>query len=348
MQISEILQKTSGKLAVTDDAVLATDILRVAPLDCAVSGELSFLTNPAHLNKARTTAASAILVAEALPELSVPQIITPNPYVAMAELAALLNVSEREYPQAKQLTHIHPQAEVDEQAVIYPYVFIDKGSVIAAGTVVYPHCYIGAGVTIGKHCTLFPHVTIFDNCEIGNQVVINASAVIGNDGFGFAQTGKEAVKIPHSGRIVIEDNCEIGALNTIARATFAETRIRSGCKLDAQVHIGHNVDLGKFSLIAAQSGIAGSTKVGRNLIMAAQTGIANSLTIPDYVVLGTRGGINKSPPASGQYAGAPALPGSLWRRQQAVYKNLPALAKRVQELEREVRRLKGEVTTSDS
>ena len=340
MQIREILQKTAGKLAVADEAVLATDIVRVAPLEQAVSGELSFLTNFAHLDKARRTAASAILVAEALPELSVPQIITTNPYVAMAEMAMLLNASAREYPPRSQLTHIHPQAEVDEQAIIYPYVFVDKGSSIGAGTVVYPHCYIGAEVTMGKNCTLFPSVTVFDNCEIGNQVVINASAVIGNDGFGFAQTGMEAVKIPHRGRIIIEDNCEIGALNTIARATFAETRIRAGCKLDAQVHIGHNVDLGKFSLIAAQSGIAGSTKIGRNLIMAAQTGIANSLTIPDHVVLGTRGGMNKSPPTSGQYAGAPALPGHAWRRQQAVYKNLPALAKRVQELERELRKLK--------
>jgi len=340
MRIREILQKTAGKLAVTDEAVLATEIVRVAPLDLAVSGELSFLTNPAHLDKARTTAASAILVAAPIPELNVPQIITANPYVSMAELATQLNASDREYPPRSQLTHLHPQAEVDAQAIIYPYVFIDKGSRIAAGSVIYPHCFIGAGVTIGENCTLYPNVTIFDDCEIGKQVVINAGAVIGNDGFGFAQTGMEAVKIPHRGRIVIEDNCDIGASNTIARATFAETRIRAGCKLDAQVHIGHNVDLGKFSLIAAQSGIAGSTKVGRNLIMAAQTGIANSLTIPDHVVLGTRGGINKSPPSSGQYAGAPALPGSVWRRQQAVYKNLPALAKKVQELERELRRLK--------
>ena len=340
MQIREILQKTVGKLAVMDEAVLATEIVRVAPLDQAVSGELSFLTNPAHLDKAHTTAASAILVAAAIPELSVPQIITANPYVAMAELATQLNRSDREYPPRSQLTHIHPQAEVDEQAIIYPYVFIDKGSRIGAGSVVYPHSFIGVGVTIGKNCTIYPNVTILDNCEIGMNVVINAGAVIGNDGFGFAQTGMEAVKIPHSGRIVIEDNCEIGALNTIARATFAETRIRAGCKLDAQVHIGHNVDLGKFGLIAAQSGIAGSTKIGRNLIMAAQTGIANSLTIPDYVVLGTRGGISKSPPTSGQYAGAPALPGAEWRRQQAVYKNLPALAKKVQALERELRRLK--------
>ncbi len=340
MQLGEVLQKTAGKLAVADEAVLAIEITRVAPLDQAVSGELSFLTNPAHLGKARTTAASAILVAAAVPELSVPQIITANPYVAMAELAALLDGSDREYPPRSQLTHVHSQAEVDTQAILYPYVFIDKGSVIGGGSVIYPHSYIGAGVVVGKNCTIFPQVTIFDDCEIGDNVVINAGAVIGNDGFGFAQTGREAVKIPHRGRIVIEDNCEIGALNTIARATFAETRIRTGCKLDAQVHIGHNVDLGKFSLIAAQSGIAGSTKVGRNLIMAAQTGIANSLTIPDHVVLGTRGGISKNPATSGQYAGAPALPGALWRRQQAVYKNLPALAQRVQKLERELRRLK--------
>lgn len=340
MRIREILQKTEGRLAVTDEAVLAIEIVRVAPLDLAVSGELSFLTNPAHLDKARTTAASAILVAAAIPELNVPQIVTANPYVAMAELATQLNASDREYPPRGQLTHLHPQAEVDAQAIIYPYVFVDKDSRIAAGSVIYPHCFIGAGVTIGENCTLYPNVTVFDDCEIGNNVVINAGAVIGNDGFGFAQTGMEAVKIPHRGRIVIEDNCDIGASNTIARATFAETRIRAGCKLDAQVHIGHNVDLGRFSLIAAQSGIAGSTKVGRNLIMAAQTGIANSLTIPDHVVLGTRGGINKSPSSSGQYAGAPALPGSVWRRQQAVYKNLPALAKKVQELERELRRLK--------
>ena len=150
MQIREILQKTAGKLAVTDEAVLAIDIVRVAPLDQAVSGELSFLTNPAHLAKARTTAASAILVAEPLSELSVPQIITANPYVAMAEMATLLNASAREYPPRSQLTHIHPQAEVSDQAIIYPYVFIDKGSSIGAGTIVYPHCYIGAEVTIGK------------------------------------------------------------------------------------------------------------------------------------------------------------------------------------------------------
>ena len=340
MQIREILQKTAGTLAVPDAGVLATEINRVAPLDQASSGDLSFFTNPAHLDKAHQTAASAILVATVVPELAVPQIITANPYVAMAEMAMLLNTTGKEHPPTHELAYIHPQAVIDAEAVIYPYVFVGKDSHVGAGSVIYPHCYIGEQVTIGKNCTIHPNVTILANCEIGANVIINAAAVIGNDGFGFARTDMEAVKIPHCGRIVIEDNCEIGALNTIARATFAETRLRAGCKLDAQVHIGHNVDLGQFSLIAAQSGIAGSTKVGRNLVMAAQTGIANGLNVPDHVVLGTRGGLSKSPPASGQYAGAPALPGAAWRRQQAVFKNLPALAKKVQEMERELRQLR--------
>ena len=228
---------------------MSLDIRRVAPLDCAVKGELSFLTNIAHLDKARTTAASAILVAAAVPELSVPQIITPNPYVAMAELATQLNSITKEHPPSRELACIHPQAEVAAEAVIYPHVFIDKDSRVGAHSVIYPNVYIGAQVSIGQHCVIHPNVTIYDNCEIGSHVVINASAVIGNDGFGFAQTGVEAIKIPHSGRIIIEDNCEIGALNSIARGTFAETRLRQGCKLDAQVHIGHNVDLGKFGLI---------------------------------------------------------------------------------------------------
>lgn len=342
MQIREILQKTTGQLAIPDENVLDTEIHRVAPLDQAVSGELSFLTNPTHRDKAFSTTASAILTAEALPELSVPQIVTPNPYVAMAKIATELNCIDREYPPPSELSHIHPQAKVDTQAIIYPYVFIDRDSCVGAHSVIYPHCYLGAQVAIGKNCVIHPNVTILDNCQIGDNVIINAGAVIGNDGFGFAQTGMEAVKIPHSGRIIIEDNCEIGALNSIARATFAETRIRSGCKLDAQVHIGHNVDLGNFGLIAAQSGIAGSTKVGRNLIMAGQSGIANGLNIPDHVVLGAKTGMNKSVPTSGQYAGAPASPGAAWRRQQAVIKNLPALVKRVQELERQLQELKNQ------
>ena len=329
MKISEILQITAGNLREAGSEVLDLEITRVSPLDCAVKGEISFLSNPRHRDAVFTTKASAVLVKEFISDLRIPQIIVADPYVAMAEIAGLLHGRTKTHPARGNLSYIDPQAQIDPQAIIYPFAFIGANSCVGKHSVIYPHCFIDANVEIGARTIINPQVTIHDNCRIGDNVTIHAGTVIGCDGFGFAQTQAEAVKIPHTGRIVIEDNCEIGALNTIARATFAETRIRSGTKLDAQVHIAHNVDLGRFSLIAAQSGIAGSTKVGDKLVMGGQTGIGPGLNLPANVVLGARGGLAKQIAVGGQYAGSPAIPASLWRRQQVALKALPDLLNRL-------------------
>lgn len=329
MKISEILQITRGDLRESGSDVLDLEITRVSPLDRAVKGEISFLSNPRHKDAVFTTKASAVLVREFLSDLYIPQIIVADPYLAMAEIAGLLHRRTKTHPSQGSLSYIDPQAHIDPQAIVYPFVFIGANSRVGKHSVIYPHCFIDAHVEIGAHTVINPRVTIHDNCHIGDNVTIHAGTVIGCDGFGFAQTQTEAVKIPHTGRIIIEDNCEIGALNTIARATFAETRIRTGTKLDAQVHIAHNVDLGRFSLIAAQSGIAGSTKVGDKLIMGGQTGIGPGLNLPSHIVLGARGGLAKQVSASGQYAGSPAIPASLWRRQQVALKALPDLLSRL-------------------
>lgn len=200
-------------------------------------------------------------------------------------------------------SHISSEAEIEEGVHISPFCVIEKGAVIKKGTFLYPFVYVGENAKIGENCIIHSHVYIGYNCEIGNNCQIFAGCVIGADGFGYIDTGNGLIKIPQIGKVVIEDDCEIGANTTIDRATIGETRIKRGTKIDNLVQIAHNCEIGEFTVIAAQTGIAGSCKIGKRVKMGGQVGIADHLTIGDGAILTAKAGVAKDVPSGKIYSG---------------------------------------------
>jgi UDP-3-O-[3-hydroxymyristoyl] glucosamine N-acyltransferase len=197
---------------------------------------------------------------------------------------------------------------------------------------------IGDKVSIGNDCTIYPNATILERCVIADRVIIHSGTVIGSDGFGFAPDGKSYYKIIHTGNVQIDDDVEIGANNTIDRATFGTTRIGRGVKTDNLVHIAHNVVVGENTVLVAQVGISGSVTIGKNVIMAGQAGVAGHLTIGDGATVGPQTGVGKPVP-DGQIvsSGIPEMPHRLWLRVQRLIPKLPDLSKRLSKMEKKVK-----------
>jgi UDP-3-O-[3-hydroxymyristoyl] glucosamine N-acyltransferase len=235
---------------------------------------------------------------------------------------------------------IHPEAKIGKDVRIGAHVVIGKGCEVGDRTRILPNCVLMDGVKVGQDCLLYPLVSVREECEIGNRVIIHNGAVIGSDGFGFAPHEGVYHKIPQVGRVVIEDDVEIGANCTIDRATMGETRIRRGAKLDNLVHIAHNVEVGEWTVMAAQAGISGSTKIGHHVMVGGQVGTVGHIRIGNYVQIGAQSGVSKSIPDGEIVFGYPARPIMRTKRIEAVVNQLPELLKRVKELERQVEALR--------
>ncbi|HEY8368325.1 MAG TPA: UDP-3-O-(3-hydroxymyristoyl)glucosamine N-acyltransferase, partial [Thermodesulfobacteriota bacterium] len=207
---------------------------------------------------------------------------------------------------------------------------------IGAGAWLVSGVHLGEGVEIGEATTLHPHVTVYPDCRIGSRVIVHAGTVIGSDGFGFARTPNGAVKVPQVGRVVIEDDVEIGANCAIDRATLGETRIGRGVKIDNLVQIGHNVQLGPGTIVVAQAGISGSTKVGRGVTIAGQAGLVGHVEVGDGVIVTAQTGVTNDVPAGQVVSGSPHRPHGEWKRIMAAMADLPNLRQRVKALERRV------------
>jgi UDP-3-O-[3-hydroxymyristoyl] glucosamine N-acyltransferase len=215
---------------------------------------------------------------------------------------------------------------------------------IGEGSKIFPHTFIGDNVTIGKNCIIHPSVKVLHDCQLGNHVTIHAGTVIGSDGFGFApQADGSFKKVPQIGNVVIEDHVEIGANTTIDRATMGSTCIKSGAKLDNLIQIAHNVEVGNSTVIAAQAGVSGSTKIGSNVMIGGQAGLVGHIQIADGSKINAQSGVSKSlkEPFSA-VTGSPAADYTSALRSQAVFRNLPQLEKRIQELENIIKQLMAE------
>lgn len=313
------------------------EIRSVRPMNEAGPFDLTFLANPKYRKSVPALKAGAILVSERLPEAAIPQVVVPSPYLAMALLM------QHFYPLPEPEHGISPQAYVHQEALISDNVeiragcVVEKGARIGSGTILYPGCSIGYGVEIGERCILYPRVTLQDRVRIGNRVIIQSGAVIGSDGFGYAEgPGGERVKIPQVGTVVLEDDVEIGANVTIDRATFGETVVGKGSKVDNLVQIAHNVRIGQHAVIVAQAGVSGSTKIGDRVVLAGQVGVVGHIEIGAGSMVGAQSGVSQTLPAGSRVSGSPALPHSLWLRIQGALKSLPALMKRVSHLEKNV------------
>jgi len=321
------------ELAVKIGAELVGDgnlsIHSVNTLEEAKAGQISFLANPKYVKQLETTNASAVIVSPGVKHERLPLLKSKEPYYAFTQAVVALH-GYRKHP----LRGISPAAHVDPTASI------------GEGTIVYPGVYVGPRTKVGRDCVLHANVVIYEDCIIGDRVIINANSSIGPDGFGFATLNGIQHKIPQVGKVIIEDDVEVGANTAIDRAALGSTVIGKGSKVGNLNAIGHNVRIGEHSLIVAQVGIAGSVRIGHHCTMAGQVGVAGHLKIGNNVTLGAQTGVMDDIPDQSTYIGAPAMPAQQARRVYSLFTQLPDLLQRIKQLEQKVEELSSEETDS--
>ena len=328
-----------AELAELLDAKLIGDgqceITGLATLENAKPGQLSFLSNPSYASQLKTCEASAILIDEKyLDNCSGNKLVTGTPYVSFAKATSLFDNSP------VPLLGIHDSASIDSSAVIGKNVSIAANAVISAnvslgdGVVIGAGCYLGESVSLGNACKLHSSVTLYHRVALGMNVVIHSGSVIGADGFGFAFDGVKSVKIHQLGGVKIGNDVEIGAGSTIDRGALEDTEIGNGVKIDNQVQIGHNCNIGEHTIICGCVGIAGSVTIGKNCIMGGGSGVVGHITIADKVQVSAMSLVSQPIPKSGMYStGTIQAKTSEWKRNAIRFQQLDSIAKRLKEIE---------------
>jgi UDP-3-O-[3-hydroxymyristoyl] glucosamine N-acyltransferase len=311
------------------------DITRVASIDNAEPGDLTFLANSKYAAELASTRASAVIVGPDDRGSAAALLRTSNPYLAFARAVGLLNPTPRPTPGVHPTAIVAPDAVLEADLTIGPYVVIGAGARIGARTAIAPHAVIGAGAVLGPDCLVHARVSIRERVQIGARCVIQDGAVVGSDGFGFAhrEDGSHE-KIPQVAAVVIEDDVEIGANTTIDRPAIGETRVKAGTKIDNLVQIAHGVSVGKNALLAAQVGVAGSTVIGDSVMFGGQVGVTGHVTVGDRVRASAKTGVTGNVPADTFITGYPHLENLEWRKAYAVVRRLPELRKQLLDLER--------------
>ena len=314
----------------------AVEITGIAPIDMAVTGQLAFIAQAAYDEWLDRTPAAAVLVRPDSPRGKCPCIIrVANPYLAFVRVAKeIFKIGEPKHSGIHETARIDPSAQLEAGVSIGALSVISENVCIGAGSIIGTHVYIGSGTTIGANCQIADGVILRHDVAIGDRVIIQSGSVVGSDGFGYVRDGEIYHKIPHVGRVVLEDDVEIGANCTIDRATFGETRICKGAKLDNLIQVGHNVRIGANTVIAAQTGISGSTKIGKNVVVGGQAGLVGHITIGDAAIIGARAGATKSIPAGLTVSGFPAKPHHQARREEAALRKAPEMLRRLKRIER--------------
>ena len=317
----------------------------IAKIEEGIEGALSFLANPKYEHYIYETKSSVVLVNKSfVPSASIGATLirVENSYEAFASLLRLVDQARPRKKGIHPAAIIETSAKVGSDVFIGPYAYIGENCIIGDGCSIYPHVYIGDNTRLGNSCTLNPGVKIYHDCLLGEGCIIHAGSVIGSDGFGFApQSDNEFMKIPQLGNVVLEDHVEIGANVTIDRATMGSTIIRKGVKLDNLIQIGHNVEVGENTVMAAQTGISGSTKIGKNCMFGGQVGLAGHLKIADGTKIGAQGGIlGDVKEENTVILGSPAIELKQYLRSTVVFKKLPEMKVKIDSLEKEIESLK--------
>ncbi len=348
MTIEKIKELTGGRLIMPEDrqakkssspaSVSVSAINAIAPLETAKEGEITFAVSIKLKEMVDKTMASAIILPEKWPyEIKIPAVLVADPYLAFAKIASWF-YKKRIY---KKKMGIMPGAVIGSDCKISKTAFIGDNAVIGDRVIIgdkviiHPNTVVMDGCSIDKGAIIYPNVTLYPNTVIGKDCIIHAGAVIGSDGFGYAYCPEDGfIKIPQTGRVIIEDNCEIGANTTIDRATFDETVIKTGTKMDNLVQIAHNCKVGAHSVIVAQVGIAGSTKIGDGCMIGGQAGIVGHLSIGNRVKIGAQAGVAQDIEDNAIVSGSPAIPHRLWLRTSALIKRLPEMFKDIEKIKR--------------
>jgi len=322
------------------------EIVRIAGIEHAQPGDLTFLANPRYSRLLKTTRASAVILGPGEP-VRVPCAVlrSENPYMSFARAVELFDTPITHPKGIDPSSSIEPDATLGPDVAIGPFVTVGPGAVIGSRTAVFPRVVIGAGARVGDDCVIHARVSIRERVVVGDRVIIQDGAVIGSDGFGFVKRpdGSHA-KIPEHAAVVIEDDVEIGANTTIDRPSVGETRIGAGAKIDNLVQIAHGVSVGRHALLAAQVGIAGSSVIEDDVTLAGQVGVSGHLRIGKGVVATAQTGIPNSLDAGEFVSGYPAIANRDWLKSSAVFRQLPALKKRIVQLEQRIAELEEQLT----
>lgn len=338
---AQIAVLVNGKVDGNADIAVAS----FGKIEEAQQGQLAFLANPKYEDFLYTTKASIIIVnntQEIKQPITATLIKVPDAYSAFATLLdKYQQIQQQQLTGIQQPVYIDATAKIGDNVFIGAFAYIGKNVVVGDGTKIYPSTFIGDNVTIAQHTILHPGVKIYHDCIIGSKVTIHAGSVIGADGFGFApQADGSFKKVPQIGNVLIEDNVEIGSNTCIDRATIGSTIIKSGAKLDNLLQIAHNVEVGNNTVIAAQTGVSGSTKIGNNVMIGGQAGLAGHLIIGDGAKINAQTGVGKAVKPGTSVTGTPFDEFRKYMRNQAFVRSLPQMEKRLKELEALVKELR--------
>lgn len=338
----QIAQFIQGRVEGDENASINT----FAKIEEGKKGAISFLANPKYTHYLYETESSIVLVDETieLEKQAKPTLIrVSNARDCVAKLLQLYESMKPKKQGIDSLAFISPKAKIGKDVYIGAFAYIGDNTVVGDGTMIYPHATIMEDVVLGKDCIIYPNTSIYHGCKIGNNVIIHSGSVIGADGFGFApnqETGQYD-KIPQIGIVTIEDNVEIGANTCIDRSTMGTTTIHKGVKLDNLVQIAHNVEVGENTVMSAQVGIAGSTKVGQWCMFGGQVGIAGHISIGNKVFLGAQSGVPGNIKKDNQsLIGTPPMEPRSYFKSQAIFQRLPEIYKQLNDLQKEVEKLK--------
>lgn len=346
-----VMQFSAHQIATLIDGTIEgnpdVSVERLAKIEEGSAGSLSFLSNPKYEPYLYTTQASVVIVNDSL---QVTKAIAPtlirvkDAYSAFSTLLDVYNRLRLERTGIEEPSFVHETAKLGENIYIGAFSYIGKDCVIGNNCKIYPHVYVGDNVTLGDDTTLFPGVVVYFDCVIGKNVTIHSGTIIGSDGFGYApQEDGSYRKVSQTGNVIIEDNVEIGANTVVDRATMGATIIRQGVKLDNLIQIAHNVEVGNDTVIAAQSGVSGSTKIGKRAVIGGQVGVVGHITIAPSSQIQAQSGVNKSIVAEGKkWSGTPAAPYNAQMRSQVVYSRLPELERRLEQLEQLLSKVESE------
>lgn len=317
------------------------EVSKLSKIEEGEKGSLTFLSNPKYNSYLYTTNASIAIVNKtfvAEKEIETTLIKVADAYAAFSKLLEFYNQVKNNKFGREEPHYISKTATVGSDEYIGAFSYIGENVKVGNNVKIYPNVTISDNVTIGDNTTVFSGARIYSETSIGNNCVIHAGVIIGCDGFGFApNTDGQYDKVPQTGNVVIEDNVDIGSATTIDRATLGSTVIRKGVKLDNQIQIAHNVEVGENTVIAAQTGVAGSTKIGSNCMIGGQVGISGHITIGDNVKIGAQSGISKSVESNKVIMGTPAFEILDFNRSYVHFRNLPKMASKLNKLERDLK-----------
>lgn len=342
-RLGELARRVGG--AVVGDA--ARTIRGVATLDAAGPHEISFLTNPRYRESARSTRAGALLVAPSSGVCGPDLLEVAEPYLALAVLLELFHPLERQPAGVSPAAHVAPDVRLGADVRVGPFAVLESGVSLGHRVAVEAACVVGRGSSVGDDSVLMPGVVLYPGTLVGRGCLIHSGVVLGADGFGFATSAGRHHKLRQLGRVVLEDEVELGANTTVDRGTLGETVIGAGSKLDDQVMIAHGVRLGEGCLVAAQSGVAGSTHVGNRVTIAGQSGAAGHLRIADGTVLGAKSALFADVPEGRFVVGIPAVDHVRWKRAQASLSRLPELRRELSRLRRRLEALERDAGGED-